>query len=412
MDRLCRTESARDHDIVARHVNAMDSRGLDSLQHTVINTALVFAIKDVQSHHAQHWLVAGADANLVLRHNFGILHLAIHHGSRLCHSLLLEHGANPNFCAQHTRPSTEIDPHAIDHRMLRDVPLGIVPHSPLAYAIQLDRQEIAGDLLQAGADMNEIARNDLPEALASEIDDVLQYVPKIESPYSPLAYAIKLERRLIVRYLLQAGASIHDIIRKHRLTAMEGDIDDFPRDMAQVRKLRLPLAYAIKLDRGEIARDLLQAGAYVRDIKEEHLSNAIESEEDNTPNSMPPVRKFGSPLTYAIILGRWEIAQDLLHAGADVNDIEEENLPTAMEGAVEREDVYLIYLLSFRGYYETHEEPVVDDHPSLRDAFTISQAHFDQSSTWPHLHHQGRLSRQDFMALWTILQEFDADNMF
>ena len=231
VDRLCRAISAGDHDIVARHLFAICSTGLAGLQYTVLNAALAFAVNKDRYQHAQELLVAGADANLALSRNFSILHLAIHSGSRGCHILLLKHGANPNACGQNKWLTPLID------------------------------------------DLN------FP---------LLQYVPKLDNLYSPLAYAMKLNRQ-------------------------------------------------------GIARDLLQAGAEVDDIKEEDLS-------------------------------------------------------TAMIDAVQREDPYLVYLLSFKGYYDTHKRPVLDG--NLQRALLISQAHFDRSLTWPDLYYQDRLGRVDFEALW------------
>lgn len=117
---------------------------------------------------------------------------------------------------------------------------------------------------------------------------------------------------------------------------------------------------------------------------------------------VPKLDNLYSPLAYAMKLNHHEIAQDLLQAGAEVDDIKEEDLSTAMEDAVQRGDPYLIYLLSFKGYYDTRKKPILDSDHLLREAFMISQAHFDRSSTWPHLYQQNRLSRVDFEALWPI----------
>ena len=116
---------------------------------------------------------------------------------------------------------------------------------------------------------------------------------------------------------------------------------------------------------------------------------------------VPKIDDLYSPLAYAMKLKREGIAWDLLQAGAEVSDIKEEDLPTAIEIAVQLEDPYLIYLISFEGYHETHEKPGLDsDHP-LREACIFSQAHFVRSPAWPLLYHRDILSRYDFEILWT-----------
>lgn len=245
MGRLRRAASAENHEIVARHLNAIASACIARSRKIVLNTALAFAVKNAQYRHAQDLLIAGADANLQLRASFSILDLAIFHNSQDCHSLLLKHGANPSTCGQRTWFFPLLD--------------------------------------------------------TNHVDDILQRVPKVGNPHSPLTYAMKLNHR-------------------------------------------------------EIARDFLQAGA-VKDNEKEDLLK---------------------------IVGELEAMKEL----------------GAMEDALQREDPYLIYLLSFKGYYERHKEPILYHYPSLRDAFTISQAHFGASWTWPHLYQQDSLSREDFQAIW------------
>ena len=339
--------SAQDHEIMTRHFYAMESAGLAQLRHFVINYGLAFAVKDTRSQDAQHWLIAGADANLALHSHFSISHLAILSGSQACHSLLLEYGANPNACEKTTRFSTLMLYQF--YLILQDVPGRRIPQSPLAYAVKLDRQEIAQNLLRAGADVKVSKKGDL-------------------------------------------------------LTAMEGGIDRFLENVG-TRRLCSPLAYAIRLDYREIARDLLQAGADVVDIKEDDFPTATEGDH------LSRVRCLDSPLAYAIKLDRRALAWDLLEAGADVSDFKEEE-PKLMESALQYEDPYRVYYLSFGGYYKRHKEPILYYYPSLYRAVTVSEAHFDRSSVWPHLYQQDRLSRDDFMALWTSLHNSDKSNNF
>lgn len=206
----------------------------------------------------------------------------------------------------------------------------------------------------------------------------------------------------MVRDLLQAGADVKVCGEGDLLTAMEGKINHKLENAPVIRKLCSPLAYAIRLNRREIALDLLQAGADLIDIKDKDLLAVEECKMDDLVEYMPTLRNLYSPLAYAIELDRLDIAWDFIKAGADLSDINEDDLPTAMDVALQREDPYVIYVLSFNGYYERHKEPILRYYASLQDAFTISQAHWDQSS---HLYQQDRLSRDDFQALWTKLRD-------
>ena len=402
--RLCRAASAQDHDIVARHLYAIESAGIAQLQHTVINTALAFAVKNAQSRFTRDLLIAGADANLVLDDNFSIVDLAIYFDSNACLSLLLEHGANPDGSAfplgaydergmeRHPQRFPSIDKHHVVP-ILRDVPEARNPYSPFAYAIRLDRRVIAEVLLQAGAKMNEITEKHLSTAMKGELYDLLKDTPKFR--HRLLALAIKLDRRDIARELLQAGADVNEIQRKDSSTPIKGDTNDFLKDMYSVGNLYSPLSYAIKLGRREIAQDFLKAGA---DDKVVYTVLGVRLNKDGSAGDLDGVPEKSLRCRQSPRPPR----DSCEPARSQRNEAKEDWRP-AMAGALQREDPYLIYLISYSDCSQKYKESVLNDYPSLRDASTIAQAHSVRSSTWPHLYQQDRLSRDDFHTLWTQL---------